>query len=163
MIILPNVAHSGLAVVSVRAANANYWAFFSALLRHASVLQSSSPLSNVPHFDVSLVKKYIAVSQGAYGFWPFYLYLIKYSPTAAVVPKLRFTPNVGALMRRDDVVEQYKMWDARVMRLAVRYVMYWFLTGTTNLPALSPRKTVAIGSADGDSEVHFAGRTRAVT
>ncbi|KAF7334062.1 Purine nucleoside phosphorylase [Mycena venus] len=44
---------------------------------------------------------------------------------AAVVSKLRFTPE---------------MWDARVMGLAVRYRMYWFLIGTSHLPALGARE-----------------------
>jgi hypothetical protein len=47
------------------------------------------------------------------------------------------------------------------MRLAVRYGMYCFLIETKTLAEMGARKTVAIGYADGDSEVHFAGRTRA--
>ncbi|KAJ6618470.1 hypothetical protein B0H10DRAFT_2217606 [Mycena sp. CBHHK59/15] len=76
----------------------------------------------------------------------FHLYLIKHPLRAAVVSKLRFIPNGGALMRHDDVVEQCKMWEARVMGLAGRYGMYWFLMGTSHLPALGARKQCPWGT-----------------
>ncbi|KAF7334067.1 hypothetical protein MVEN_02312300 [Mycena venus] len=116
----------GLAVVSILADNANYRACTSTnghtVMQQLTFLPSFAPpppsdlpLQLVSRFKFSLVKSITASYVGLLFFvFPFVF------KQAAVLTKLRFTANCGALMRQDGVIEQCKMWDARVMRLVER-------------------------------------------